>query len=438
MDTHAYWQSPTWPPGHDWEPDSWSIPNTSMVNDRAGGTIAVAARQRVRGKPHNVSEYQHPSPNSYAAEGPLLSAAYASLQDWDGLWFFDYATDENQFVTGFTNHGAHPCRMVNNILAAALFRRGDVKVAQEEFTFSLSAEKEVDVAASKGMPRSIADGAVLGVPATLSLRSRLDLSIGSDAAGASPIINQNPGAVVVSDTAELRWDNSRADRGVVTIDTVRTKAVVGFVDGRDWNLGGVQIKPGATRHDWCTIGITLIEGTSFDSPAAGKAVLVATGDSENTGQKWTDATHTSVGTGWGTSPTLVEVVPATVILPVSAARVTAWALDERGQRTSSLQVRANGGNAELSLGANGVTLWYEVSIGSAPSGGGDPPSKPTAVNSSGSSGGGAPGLWYLAALGGALLSRYCIRRQRRGWILCGAGSSLIKSLSERSGKKQTT
>jgi len=366
MDSHAYWQHPTWPAGQEWDPVTWTIPNTAMVNDTSGGTIGGIALQRVRGKPHNVTEYQHPSPNSYAAEGPLLAAAYAALQDWDGLWFFDYSTADAEYVTEFFDHGTHPGRMANNILAAALFRRADVTVATHEYTLAFPPEKELSVAATLGVAWSIADASRIGVPPTLALTSRVNLSIGANATGLTDPPAAPAGPVISSDTGELRWDNSLAGNGVVTIDSARTKAVVGFAGGRTWSLGGVQIAPGTTNLDWSTIGLTLVEGSAFDSPAGGRALVVATGGVENTGQKWKDATHTSIGADWGSAPTLVEVVPATITLPVAPARVTAWALDARGQRTSSLAIANAGGHAQLTLGANGTTVWYEAVIAPAP------------------------------------------------------------------------
>ena len=34
---------------------------------------------------YTVSEYNHPFPNEYGCEMPLLLAAYASLQGWDAI-----------------------------------------------------------------------------------------------------------------------------------------------------------------------------------------------------------------------------------------------------------------------------------------------------------------------------------------------------------------
>lgn len=409
IDSHSYWQHPTWPPGLDWDPVQWTVQNIAMTNNTAGGTLGGIARQRVKGKPHNVTEYQHSSPNSYVAEGPLLIAAYGGLQDWDGLWMFAYETTESEYVSGFFDQGGHPGRMANNLLAAAMFRRGDVSAATNEFTMAFSRDRELEVATSLGSAWRVGDGSHLGVPATLSLVSRLNLAIGESPPGLTSPPAAPPGLAIASDTGELLWDNSVFNKGVVTIDTARTKAVVGFRDGRSWTLGGVKITPGTTNLDWNTIGITLLEGTAFNASGAGRALIVATGEIENTGQIWKDGSRTSVGANWGTSPTKIEVVPGTIVLPVEPWRVNAWALDSQGRRMSALTVDDSAGNAQLTLGANGTTLWYEVEIAALapPSVTSQPPSHSIATNGTVSfmvetSGVPAPTFqWQISADGGA-------------------------------------
>ncbi len=362
MDSHSYWQHPVWPAGLDWDAVQWTVQNRSMVDDTTGGVLGSIANQRVKGLPHNVTEYQHPSPNTYGSEGPLLSAAYGALQDWDSLWMFDYLTGTSEHVTGFFDHGGHPAKMANNLLAAALFRRGDVAPAVHEYTMALTPERGVAIAAEQGSAWNVGDGAHLGVPPTLALVSRVSLTIGEGATGLPAVPAAPGGSVLVSDTGELRWDNSVVAKGVATVDAPRTKVVVGHPAGRSWNLGGVTIAPGVTRQDWCTIGVSLLDGASFAGAAGARGVIVTTGDIENTGMVWKNSNRDSVGSNWGTAPTLIEVVPATITLPVSAARVSAWALDVRGQRTAALPITNAGGRAQLALGQNGATLWYEFEI----------------------------------------------------------------------------
>ena len=149
VDGHAYWQHPQFP-GQPWDSVNWYVPNVSMVNTLGDdNTLAGLARQRIQGKPFTVTEYQHPSPNYYGAEAPLLLAAYAGLQDWDGLWLFDYGQGNDVvpmgYVRGYFDTAQHPTKMANLLLAANLFRRGDIRPATNEVTMALTPDHELDL-----------------------------------------------------------------------------------------------------------------------------------------------------------------------------------------------------------------------------------------------------------------------------------------------------
>lgn len=364
-DSHAYWQHPQFPAGQEWDLEAWTVNNVSMVNEANGGTLGGLARQRVLGRPHNITEYQHASPNTYASEAPLLVAAYGALQDWDGIWMFDYTTVDAAgagVMNGYFDQAQHPAKMANLLLAAAMFRRADVSRARKNYVLPLTPATEIDLMQTRGGAWSIADGAHLDVPASLALVSRVALAIGEDATGLDAPPAAPVGPVLVADTGELTWDNSRVTGGIVTVDTARTKAVVGFADGATFDLGGVVLAPGITRQGWCTLGITLQAGRAFDHAGGGSALVVATGDIENTGMGWKSAARNSVGSQWGTAPTLVEVVPATITLPVATNRVQGWVLDGNGQRVATLPVSDAGGRARVTLGGAGTTLWYEIAI----------------------------------------------------------------------------
>jgi hypothetical protein len=124
----------------------------------------------------------------------------------------------------------------------------------------------------------------------------------------------------------------------------------------------VLIRPGLTRQGWCTVTLTLVEGQSFSGRA--RILAVATGDAENTAMGWKDAAKSTVGRDWGRAPSLVEVVPAEIGLPVSPSRVTAWALDERGARAQEVRVEEGGmgGLAVVRLGPPAKTVWYEIEV----------------------------------------------------------------------------
>jgi len=364
VDGHAYWQHPQFP-GTPWDPVNWFQPNISMVNTLGDdNTLAGLARQRIKGKPFTVTEYNHPQPMYYGAEAPLLLAAYGALQDWDGLWMFDYGPGQDGTATmgyarGMFDTAQHSGKMANLLLAANLFRRADVQPAVEEITMALTPDKEIDLLAN-AWAWGVFSGSQLGVSGKLAFTNRLSVSVGTNAVGLTNPPPAPSGSVLVSDTGELKWDLATAGRGAVTINAPRTKAVLGYATNRVWNLGELTFSPGSNQLGWCTFGATITRGGSFTNDCS--ALLVATGWWENTGQMWKDANKDSVGNQWGGPPILMEVVPFTLTLPAATNRISAWALDERGQRRVALPITGTSTNATITVSAAAGSIWYELEV----------------------------------------------------------------------------
>jgi hypothetical protein len=358
VDSHAYWQHPKFP-HREWDSEDWVVPDRTMVNE-AGGTLPGLALRRVAGKPHCVTEYNHSAPNTYGSEGFLLLAAYGALQDWDAVYAFAYSHRSDWdagHIAGFFDIDQHPTKMATLPAAVALFVRGDVRPAEKEVVAALDREREVDLLRTAG-PWELVHAGTAGVPRETALVHRVAVTTGGGkhATGGRPA-----GPRYASDTGELLWDLSSKGRGVVTVNTPRSKAVIGYGGGKRFDLGGVVVEPGPTAQDgWCTLTVTAVEGDLAGGPA--RLLVTATGTAENTGMKWKSPAHESVGRAWGKAPSLVEGIPARLTLPVPAGRVRAWALDERGQRGEALPVQDADGKARVALGPERRTLWYEIEL----------------------------------------------------------------------------
>ncbi len=363
IDGHAYWQHPQFP-GQPWDSLNWYEPNISMVNTLADdNTLAGLACQRIKGKPFTVTEYQHPSPNYYGGEGPLLLAAYAGLQDWDGLWLFDYGQGNPAapmgYVRSYFDTGQHPTKMSNLLLAANLFRRGDVRAAGKEIAMLLTPEKELDTLQNT-YAWSLFSSAKLGVSGKLAFTNRLSTTLDSNNGGLVSAPAAPAGNLLTSDTSQLRWDDTRSGRGLVTVDAPRTKLLVGYADNRPIALGGMTFTPGTTRLAWCTLGATLVRGEVFTNDCT--ALIVASGWWENTGQVWTDTNKVSVANRWGQAPVLTEVVPFTLTLPIGTNFVSVWSLDERGQRKAPIPLSGNSTSTTVTISTNSASIWYELQV----------------------------------------------------------------------------
>jgi hypothetical protein len=263
VDTHGYWSHPIFLP----EPYYFVVPNKPMVNER-GGVLPGMTVVRVFGTPFSITEYNHPAPNTYSSEAFLLLAAYAAFQDWDAIYTFAYShrkSDDldSQYILHWFDIDQHPTKMVTLVPAAAMFLRGDVKPANKEVVVYLNKEKEIDILLKKTTLWILLHAGDLGVPLETSLLHRVAIATEGKVPppnALKPTDVQIPKDCFVSDTGELVWNLSESERGVVTINTQKTKAVIGFGGGKKYNLGDIVIQPGMTmQNGWSTITVTSIK-----------------------------------------------------------------------------------------------------------------------------------------------------------------------------------
>jgi hypothetical protein len=362
VDTHAYWEHPHFP-GKSWDMNDWFVKNISMVDYPNDATVTRLAFQRVAGKPHMVSEYNHPAPNVHAGEGPLFVAAFGALQDWDAIFLYTYSHEEKNTKAGcipaFFDIGPHPTIMANVPVASLLFRRGDLRPAKQSLLVPLPPEKEIELIAQTGHAWGVLPIERFG----LDLKNAIVHRIALDVSGKSTLPTVEPVAkdAQTSDTGELSWRMPDKDQGVLELRGSKTKAVIGHVDRQRLDLGhGVSVIVGQTRDNWCTVSLTLLEGESFDRNPR-RALLVATGITENTDMGWKDKAKSTVGSNWGKPPSLVESIAATVQVPRGAAMPAIYALDDRGQRGQRIPATAtDDGAVRFKIGSPNGTVWYEI------------------------------------------------------------------------------
>jgi hypothetical protein len=364
VDSHAYWQHPRFP-NRQWDQSDWFVPNISMVDHPGEATVTRLAFQRVLGKPHMVSEYNHPAPNVHAAEGPLMLAAVGALQDWDALFLYTYAHDEAGIkagrIPGFFDLGQHPTIMANVPAASLLFRRADLQPARKLVTLPLPVEEEIDLIAAKGHAWGVLALDRLGVDFREAIGRRIALDLSGEGNWPKPrSLNRR---VLESDTGEITWRTPRDHGGIFEVRTPRTKIVIGHVDGKTIDLGdGVAVSVGETLGGWCTLALSLLEGESF-SLRPRRALLVATGYVENAKMGWKDEEKSTVGRDWGEPPSLVEPVAATLRLSCGGVRLVLYPLDERGRRGTAVRGKTEGENVVFDIGPPHATIWYEIVFG---------------------------------------------------------------------------
>ncbi|MFN8093397.1 MAG: hypothetical protein U0599_14475 [Vicinamibacteria bacterium] len=357
VDGHDYWQHPDYlegrtPDGH----GRFRVPNTAMVDDPLHSTVVELSRSAVAGKPYTVSEVNHPFPAEHAAEGIPVLAAYAALQDWDGIFWYtlEHAApaEWKPAVTGHFDLRPDPVKMAQLTAGSLAFLRADVAPARVALERSYT---ETQALESLRLPHEERPYFTPGFDLTLPLRHRVRIR-GLDG-GATDAAGDAPAGAIVSDTGELSWRRGAKGAGLVTVDAPRAQAIVGFSPA-----GGVRLTHLAAEIETPFAALTL--GPLDDRPIAraSRLLLVAGGRVANTGQQWS-AERTGLE-AWGGAPVVAEPVRGTVTLRglEGAKAVEVQPLDEEGRPRGRPASAARAGRDWSFRIGDTDAVWYAVRV----------------------------------------------------------------------------
>jgi hypothetical protein len=346
-DGHTYWQ-------HDWE----NKIKAPMVNDPFNSTVVELSRTAVAGKPYTVSEVNNPFPNDWASEGIPILAAYADFQDWDAIIWYTFepkvSPDWKPYIGDAFDLSLDPVKLPQLAAGALMFLRADVSPAKSSVLRSYTRDQIFDSALL--IPATdrpyFTPGFPLAVP--LEHESRIESLDGAPVPVFTAPKVTNP---IVSDTKQLAWYNSSAMTGLVTVDTPRSQALVGFVKANGKSVTNLSAD---IQNRFCTIGITSLEPAPISR--ASKLLLTLGSRVENEGMKWND--RRSNLAEWGESPTLIEPVVGRITLRSleRAKTVAAQPLDGSGQPMGEpIHAEKKAEGWEIPVGEV-ITTWYEVTV----------------------------------------------------------------------------
>jgi hypothetical protein len=346
-DGHTYWQ-------HDWE----NKIKAPMVNDPYNSTVVELSRTAVAGKPYTVSEVNNPFPNDWASEGIPILAAYGSFQDWDAILWYTFepkaAADWKPYVGDAFDISLDPVKMPQLAAGALMFLRADVSAANSTVLRSYTRDQVFDSAML--LPATDRPYFSPGFPLAIPLEH--ESRIGSLNGAPMPLLAApkvtNP---IVSDTNQLSWYNSSAMTGLVTVDTPRSQALIGFVKANSKSVSNLSAD---VQNRFCTIAITSLGPEPISRVS--KLLLTLGSGVENEGMRWND--RRSNLSEWGGSPTLIEPVVGRITLRKleRAKTVSAQPLDGSGQPLGDpLRAEKKAEGWEIPLGTP-ITTWYEVTV----------------------------------------------------------------------------
>src|SRR6185312_3484087 len=306
-------------------------------------------RSNVEGKPFTVSEVNEPFPGDYEAEGIPLLAAYGAFHDWDGIFIYAFepklADSWKPVIGDHFDISEDPVKIAQMPVGAMLFLRHDVAAARQtiERTYSSAQVDE-----SMRLQQSEVPYYTPGFPLSLPLEHGSRIKCFDCAP--TPKFTDTTTNPIVSDTHQLSWLLSpKTGNGVVTVDTERTNALVGFVKE---NHAETTHLTADIENPFCAITLSALDDEPISRSAS--MLLTATSRNENTGMTWDE--HRFSVTAWGTAPTRIEVIKGYLLLKSieGALAVQVTPLDGAGRPLATVQGRllAEGG--------------WEIQIGQVP------------------------------------------------------------------------
>jgi len=363
MDCHAYWQHPHFPQAKPWSRTDWTIGNTPMLDAPAANCISQLCRSSVAGKPFTVSEYNHPFPNEYGCEMPLLLAAYASLQDWDAVYGYtfnhrwDEATLSGNQVTGYFDLVNEVSKMAQMPTASLMFQKGFVRPAKKLVTVSYDENRTYDSLKERRWDRIgfHLDGD-LSPLLPLVHRFRVERFDAPRTTRAADLGFTPPEGRIASDTGELLWEATEKRTGRLTINTPRAQAAVGWIGGKTLKTADAEFR---LNTPFCAVSLVALDNQALAKSK--KILLVAAARCANTGMKW-NAERNSINNNWGGPPLLSETVEGQIMLRRDARApelklipLDGCGLPKHGQ-ASALDKKE--GSRLIPLGRGDATVWY--------------------------------------------------------------------------------
>ncbi len=390
VDCHSYWDHPKFPV------KSWAAPYAfgqgSAVRARAKMPNRIMPT-RIFGKPFVSTEFNFCRPNQYRFEGAVLMPAYASLQDWDALYNFQYAMSRQMAIhSGTENYFAianDPIGLIADRVGAFLFQRGDIAPAQRAIVYAVRPE-EAFSALGRLFPGDFSPlglvarlGSLTGQPASVAEKlppqHRVAAIVTGEVPPASPAHTYSNSPALadqlqrdgilpadsvspdhtryVSDTRQIELS---AEAGTVKVVTPRSEL---FIAAPHSELQGEHV----TLHNGATRGavsvITLAADHAEPALADARRILVThLTDALPAGMEF-GHTDRKLLKSWGKGPHLLARGEATLRLRLPDGEWQAWVVDATGARVRPIALSRDGEAWTLRIStvtAEGAQLAYEL------------------------------------------------------------------------------
>lgn len=263
VDNHGYADHP-----QGWPRQRWNQGGMVKHNHFAYHIPIMKAPSRIMDRPMAITEWNFCAPNRYRAESGPIMGAYSAFQDWGAIYRFAWSHTVNNIKTqspikhfDIVND---PINQISERIAVLLFRRGDVKVAEETLCYAVNLNEATkhgcgDMWARGLFPaKFITQGFTHRIGSQFvepgkPIRGKWTKVVSEDKLDASLLngnvwqsaeefpLRNNPKGDLVSDTGEIIQNS----KGRFTVTTPKTEVIVAYPHGDDngkYTAGGLIMK----------------------------------------------------------------------------------------------------------------------------------------------------------------------------------------------------
>jgi hypothetical protein len=320
--------------GSSYSDSTWVVRNYSVLKFR-DQKIPELSHNAIVGKPFIAEQYSHIFPNAHRPEMMLFLPSYASLHDWDGIYFYSYSDRSSEmgdrrrvFKDDFTSFMADPSICALLPQASAAVRGGWIAPATRTIKF------EYDVADLRYLPVTYYSRGTYDIEGSFSNVINLVDAVRADSFAARRHYTADDYYVTIpadddieSDTRQIKLDITK---GIMQLNTPRVQGGAGAINAaasvRTDNLGVTWIDEGTTiAYLW-----TSLDGHALDS--ARRSLFTVTTRALNSGAVWQFG-DSSLGKNWGAAPIVMEATKIGVNFYTNADSLVVHPLDTFGLPT---------------------------------------------------------------------------------------------------------
>ncbi|TYP69125.1 stalk domain-containing protein [Paenibacillus methanolicus] len=360
MSGHVYWDHPEFP-AKQWDKYNFTMKNESMIKTAAqsstefgnrywgyGKFLQYIALTRVEGMPFVIGEWRQPYPNDTEFEALSVISAYGQLQDWDGIFAFNfcdncsYGSSDERLDYWFNIYNS-PSMLAQLPSYAVSFLKGHIKPAVKSAVYKYNNSEVVRGNIVDGYLNNNNFNIGQGVPAWLFLKHRVSkkfnearTSLETDILTHEEDTNLVNTTRHVSDTGEIVWDVSMPGSEHLAIDTDYTQALTGFITGKIMRTSSLTTMILDAEYPYGSISLQSIDSKPIRTSP--KMLLAVVSRQYNKGQKKTANNGLST---YGIGPVMMQPLDGVIEIKTDlfgVKEVKATQLSANGQEVRTLPV----------------------------------------------------------------------------------------------------